>query len=190
MATINIVQKEDYILQIWNIFWYGSTWYNGSYILTGATDTSTGKYNSASIYDQQGVGTYASSLCETSTAGGFTDWYLPNIEELEDIFLYGNGSMGTTDIYWSSTEIDLNNAWAFDSSTGLRVSANKNVNTYLSIMARQEVTNIPIDYNRMSELSKNAPILSGGVDNADEDVYKMLGGVNGISKNSKIISNE
>jgi hypothetical protein len=189
MATINISQKDDYILQIWNIFWYASTWYNGSYILTGATDTTTGIHNSLSIYTQQGAGTYASSLCETSTDGGFTDWYLPSIEELEEMYSIG-GLIGTTDTYWSSTEIDLNNAWAFDTSTGLRVSANKNVNTYLSIMARQEFTNIPIDYNRMSELSKNAPILSGGVDNADEDVYKMLGGVNGISKNSKIMSNE
>jgi hypothetical protein len=28
------------------------------------------------------------------------------------------------------------------------------------------------------------------VNNADEDVYKMLGGINGISKNSKIMTNE
>jgi hypothetical protein len=190
MATINIDQKDDYLLQIWNIFWYGSTWYNGSYILTGATDTTTGIHNSLSIYEQQGDGTYASSLCETSTDGSYTDWYLPSIEELEEIYALGGGAMGTTKTYWSSTEIDLNNAWAFNSATGLRVSANKNVNTYLSIMARQELTNLGVEYNRMSELRKNAPILNGGVNNADEDVYKMLGGINGISKNSKIMTNE
>ena len=33
-------------------------------------------------------------------------------------------------------------------------------------------------------------ILSGGFDNADEDVYKMLGGINGTSKNSIILKNE
>jgi hypothetical protein len=42
----------------------------------------------------------------------------------------------------------------------------------------------------MNVQSKQAPILSGGVNNADEDVYKMLGGVYGISKNSNILTNE
>jgi len=47
-----------------------------------------------------------------------------------------------------------------------------------------------ITIERMNLTSINAPILNGGVNNADEDVYKMLGGINGISKNSKIMTNE
>jgi hypothetical protein len=42
----------------------------------------------------------------------------------------------------------------------------------------------------MNVQSKQADILRGGENNADEDVYKMLGGVNGISKNSNILTNE
>jgi len=189
MATINIKSTDDYTLQIWNIFWYASTWYNGSYVLTNATDVSTGQYNTENIVTLQGAGTYASSLNASSTYGGFTDWYLPSIDELEDMFLLGGGSIGNTNIYWSSTEIDLNNAWAFDTTTGLRVSANKST-SYLSIPTRREAINNTLVVNKMSYYSKNAPILSGGVDNADEDVYKMLGGVYGTSKNSNILTNE
>jgi hypothetical protein len=47
-----------------------------------------------------------------------------------------------------------------------------------------------VTIERMNVQSKNAAILRGGENNADEDVYKMLGGVNGISKNSNILSNE
>jgi hypothetical protein len=188
MATINIKSTDDYTLQIWNIFWYASTWYNGSYVLTNSNDVSIGLYNTENIVTLQGAGTYAASLNDSSTYGGFTDWYLPSIEELEEMFLLG-GVIGTTDIYWSSTEIDLNNAYAFDTTTGLRVSANKST-SYLSIPTRREAINNTLVIDKMSYYSKNAPIISGGVDNADEDVYKMLGGVNGISKNSKIMSNE
>ena len=189
MATINIKSTDDYTLQIWSIFWYASAWYNGSYVLTGATDTLSGEYNTENIVDLQGVGTYAASLNASSTYGSFTDWYLPSIEELEDMFALGGGSIGTTDIYWSSTEIDLNNAYAFDTTTGTRISANKNV-SYLSIPTRKNAINNTIVVNRMSDASKNAPIISGGVNNEDEDVYKLIGGINGISKNSKIIINE
>ena len=189
MATINIKSTDDFTLQIWNIFWYASTWYNGSYVLTNANDTLSGEYNTESIVTQQGAGTYAASLNASSTYGGFTDWYLPSIDELEDMFALGGGSIGTTDIYWSSTEIDLNNAYAFDTTTGTRISANKNV-SYLSIPTRKEAINNTIVVNRMSYYSKNAPIINGGVNNQDEDVYKLLGGINGISKNSNIIINE
>ena len=140
MATINIKSTDDYTLQIWSIFWYASTWYNGSYVLTGANDTLTGEYNTENIVDLQGAGTYAASLNASSTYGGFTDWYLPSIEELEDMFALGGGSIGTTDIYWSSTEIDLNNAYAFDTTTGLRISANKST-SYLSIPTRKNAIN-------------------------------------------------
>ena len=189
MATINIKSTEDFTLQIWNIFWYASTWYNGSYVLTNANDTNIGLYNTESIVTLQGAGTYASSLNASSTYGGFNDWYLPSIEELEDMFALGGGSIGTTNIYWSSTEIDLNNAYAFDTTTGLRISANKST-SYLSIPTRRELINNRLVVNKMSYFSKNAPIINGGVNNQDEDVYKLLGGINGISKNSNIIVNE
>lgn len=188
MATINIKSTEDFTLQIWNIFWYASTWYNGSYILTNANDTSIGLYNTDSIVTLQGVGTYAASLNASSTFGVFNDWYLPSIEELEDMFALG-GVIGTTDTYWSSTEIDINNAYAFDTTTGTRISANKST-SYLSIPTRRELINNSLIVNKMSYYSKNAPIINGGVNNEDEDVYKLIGGINGISKNSNIIVNE
>ena len=189
MAIINIKSTDDYTLQIWNIFWYGATWYNGSYVLTNAIDFGTGEYNTENIVNVQGSGTYAASLNSTSTYGGFTDWYLPSIEELEDMFLLGGGSIGITNTYWSSSEIDINNAYAFNTATGLRISANKST-SYLSIPTRKDTIDTSFEINKMSELSRSAFIISGGVNNADEDVYKLLGGVYGTSKNSKITANE
>jgi len=66
----------------------------------------------------------------------------------------------------------------------------KAINSFNLVAVRKEYTTTSVTIERMKVQSKNAPILRGGENNADEDVYKMLGGVNGISKNSNILSNE
>jgi len=68
------------------------------------------------------VGT-AAELCSSSTNNGKNDWYLPAIDELSKIFqnrwdiAQGLSASGGTQIsfvaYWSSTELDTNNAWFF-----------------------------------------------------------------------------
>lgn len=180
----NIKQFEDYILQMY----YDSApflWYNGSYILTGATDESTGEYNSPLITSVQGAGSYASSVADSLVAGGFNDWYLPSTEELKEI---ENSGIVTSGAFWSSTEFDINKAYAYIITVGAN-SYDKSF-SFPVLMVRKEYTSTFVTVERMKLQSKNAPILRGGEDNADEDVYKMLGGINGISKNSKIISNE
>jgi len=94
-------------------------WYNGSYIITGATNTalettgvygitkSGGRKNTDAIILEQGAGSYAASICASLTIGGATagDWYLPSKGELNE--MYDNrGVLGnfTPYYYWSSSE--------------------------------------------------------------------------------------
>ena len=63
-------------------------WYNGSYIVTGASATRTGfgKVNTANIISSQGPGIYAAKICADLSLGGYTDWYLPNHDETRPAF--------------------------------------------------------------------------------------------------------
>ena len=185
MAIVNVKQFEDYILQFWDVSVSGN-WYNGSYIEVNSEDTVTGEFNTQLIIDAQGSGTYAASICDSATDGGKTDWYLPSTDEL--VTLYNSGYT-TASTAWSSTEVDGTDAYVVDLDTGDVLTLDKNTST-LVLKFRKEYTSDYVTIERMNVQSKNAPILRGGENNSDEDVYKMLGGVNGISKNSNILTNE
>ena len=185
MAIVNVKQFEDYILQFWDVS-VSDNWYNGSYIEVNSDDTTTGEFNTQLIIDAQGSGTYAASICNNATDGGKTDWYLPSIDEL--VTLYNSGYT-TASTAWSSTEVDGTDAYAVDLDTGDVLISGKNV-SILVLKFRKEYTSDYVTIERMNVQSKQAPILRGGENNSDEDVYKMLGGVNGISKNSNILTNE
>lgn len=81
--------------------------WGGYGITTGATSTTDGQSNTTQIVNLLGPGYYAAYLCDTLTAFGFTDWYLPSIYELDAIqkqSYYLNLS-NYNDLYWSSTEV-------------------------------------------------------------------------------------
>jgi len=94
----------------------GIQWYNGSYVVTGATGTAigTGQANTTVIVEKQGAGSYAAKLCNDLTVGVYTDWFLPSKDELN--LMYKNlkvaGVGGFADYpYWSSSELNANDAW-------------------------------------------------------------------------------
>ena len=97
----------------------GIQWYNGSYIDTGATGTiiGAGKSNTTAIVQAQGLGVYAAKLCDDLVLNGYSDWFLPSKDELNMLYqnrdLIGgfNTSYGSDSYYWSSSEINNNNAW-------------------------------------------------------------------------------
>lgn len=64
---------------------------------------------------------YAARLCAELQKGGYGDWYLPSREELvlmrDNLHLAGLGGFGNFD-YWSSTEVDDQDAWFFDFADG------------------------------------------------------------------------
>ncbi len=95
-------------------------WYNGFYSSTGATGTAVGvgSANTDAIIAVQGATetSYAAGLARAYTGGGYTDWFLPSIDELNKMYLKSGdinttaaangGSDFVTDDYWSSSEID------------------------------------------------------------------------------------
>jgi hypothetical protein len=89
-------------------------WSNGSNITVGDTATAigTGMANTKAIVAAQGVGAYAAYICDTLTLGGYHDWYLPSLNELNKLFL-NMGKVGGFSInyYWSSTEYGKYYAW-------------------------------------------------------------------------------
>ncbi|CAN5890065.1 DUF1566 domain-containing protein [soil metagenome] len=103
-------------------------WYNGSFILTGATATAlgTGNANTTVIVAAQGAGSYAAQLCSDYTVNGYTDWYLPGKDELNKLYINRvaiGAFLSTT--YWSSSELNLNFAASQNFTDGSQAFSNK-----------------------------------------------------------------
>ncbi|MFW5863090.1 MAG: DUF1566 domain-containing protein, partial [Spirochaetota bacterium] len=114
--------------------------------LTGIGD---GKTNSRYIYEE-----YAGSLddypafqaCYNYTGGGYTDWFLPSKDELEQMCWilnsrdtggndnpdYGDNRVGgfDDDVYWSSSEGVPGNAFVQSFTTGYQAYGNKEDHDY------------------------------------------------------------
>jgi uncharacterized protein (TIGR02145 family) len=99
----------------------GIQWYNGSYILTGATGTGlgTGQANTTAILNSQGPGSYAAQLCNDLELNGYEDWYLPSKDELNKLYL-NRADIGSFvgAFYSSSSEESKFNAWTQDFFNG------------------------------------------------------------------------
>lgn len=106
----------------------------------GATDESpsNGSANTTAIIAQLGVNSSAALLCHNYAGGGYTDWYLPSLWELEQCFnaaMIVNKVLGDTNgfqsglvistNYWSSTEAGSNVAWSENFNIGNAVENNK-----------------------------------------------------------------
>lgn len=104
-------------------------WFNGEYLVTGATGTGigTGEANTLAIVAAQGDGDYAASLCDQLVLNGFGDWFLPSKDELNALYL-SKALVGgfTEDFYWTSTEHGEGSAWEQVFNTGAQYNANKN----------------------------------------------------------------
>ena len=103
----------------------GLAWGTSGVDVPNCESPENGQANTASIVAQFGVGTtYAAGLCDAYTGGGYTDWYLPSIWELNLLYNSGyiinyelnNDGDATTNgltmsVYWSSTEQNATSAW-------------------------------------------------------------------------------
>ena len=191
-----IPYNDDYSLMIFQddfqtnaTFFYTSKLY-GNNVLLSSTDTYNGEFNTQLIYDNNSVIDSGAKACLSfvDSLDGYSDYYLPSVDELQAVLNAGYIPSGSYFI-WTSTEYDINEAYALNVDTGLFEVTLKS-ETLNAMPIRKVYLNDVITIERMNLTSIQAPILNGGVNNADEDVYKMLGGINGISKNSKIMTNE
>ena len=97
----------------------GSAWVNSSYIVSCnalRNGLLNGKANTDSIikyYDSTFVS--AASIARGYKGGNYTDWYLPNKDELNIIYLnrIAIGGLNTTVYYWTSSEIDNTPTYKF-----------------------------------------------------------------------------
>ena len=77
----------------------------------------TGKSNTDSIIKYNPSPKNAASLARAHRGGNYTDWYLPNKNELNKLYenrvVIGNFANNGYNIYWSSEEIDATNTYKF-----------------------------------------------------------------------------
>lgn len=124
----------------------GSTWFNGSFVVTGAQSQSDGASNTETIVATQGTGVYAAELCAESTAAGYTGWYLPAEGEwthiASNVAQQGIGNMGSED-YWSSTEYAAspqNYAWVMDEPASIASQSVIDKNMSLAVRCARQLT--------------------------------------------------
>ena len=125
-----------------------SDWGPNLHYCNGTEDESIGggKLNTATFEQHHPNGDYAANLCFHSNSGGFTDWFLPSIDELWQVMLnistldsaisiYG-GDIIATNFHWSSTQELVNSlggderytygAWPYTSNGPLIDTKSKN----------------------------------------------------------------
>ncbi len=115
----------------------GIPWYNGNYyqVATTLTSIGTGSSNTDDIIANIGGTNNAAGSARAYTGGGFTDWFLPSKDELNEMYLNkiqintastANGGENLSELYyWSSTEFSLNLAWAQRISNGSQERGDK-----------------------------------------------------------------
>ncbi len=112
----------------------GIQWYNGSYTTTSALGTAlgTGNNNTNTIVSNQGGGTYAAQLCADLVLNGYSDWYLPSKDELNNIYLNKSAVGGFSNAnYWSSSEYSSSKAWYQDFGGSGQGYLTKNFSSYV-----------------------------------------------------------
>lgn len=116
----------------------GVQWWNGFYSTTNAfgKTVGTGSRNTKRIISSQGSGSYAAELCRQYRGGGFKDWYLPSLKELDQLYKKQNkvGNFSATN-YWSSTEVKGDNTLAMDEEFGGGFQFNDDKGTSFNVRA-------------------------------------------------------
>ena len=107
----------------------GAQWGCWGTLITGADGTAIGTGNQNTIDIEAGCTTTgtAADICANLTLGGYSDWFLPSKDELNEMYLnigqgnaLGLGNIGgfATNNYWSSTEADNYSAWYHEFYSG------------------------------------------------------------------------
>jgi Protein of unknown function (DUF1566) len=83
----------------------------------------TGQSNTTTITAAQGAGNYAAKSCDDLILNGYSDWYLPSRDELNELYIQKSEVGGfVTGHYWSSTENDAERVWGQLFTNGAQTS--------------------------------------------------------------------
>ena len=118
----------------------------------------------------------AMAYCESLTASGFDDWYLPNRDELNALYMNSSSIEGlTNDKYWSSAEYSSSQAYYQDFETGEQNHSDKTT-TYKVRPVRtgqNNQTKPTVVTGDITEITQNSVKCSGNVtDNGGSLVTK------------------
>jgi len=116
----NVSLTQGYIATVLDLA--DAEWGCINVLISGADGTALGTGNQNTIDIMAGCATagIAARLCGNLVQGGFSDWYLPSVDELNKLYLNQiaiGGFVGTN--YWSSTEDDAGSAFNQDFTNGV-----------------------------------------------------------------------
>ncbi|NTW32945.1 MAG: DUF1566 domain-containing protein [Bacteroidetes bacterium] len=109
----------------------GTAWSNVTSTLIGTTGTAigTGLANTNAIIGQNGHTASAALLCKNYNGGGYNDWYLPSMSELNGIRDNTYPTLANIS-RWTSSEYDLNKAY-YQGAMGYFDPYNKSYSFYV-----------------------------------------------------------
>jgi len=138
----NIVSLQDYIVQLEDSIDNLNTYQLGD-LAEGGIVFQINIDGTGMVADLQDLGEMdwddALDAAASATSQGYEDWYLPSIEELE--LMYNTTGQGADnsgnfedDYYWSSSEINSDNAWEFSFINGSSYFTNKYITSRVRVI--------------------------------------------------------
>lgn len=110
------------------------TWGCYGTAISGADGTAIGTGNQNTIDIMAGCATagIAARVCGDLVEGGYSDWYLPSKDELNQLYINKTAIGGfTTSNYWSSSEGDASHAWGQYFDNGGQNGSDKTDTNYM-----------------------------------------------------------
>ncbi|MHC1776304.1 MAG: DUF1566 domain-containing protein [Lentimicrobium sp.] len=90
----------------------------------GGTALGTGNQNTIDIMAGCAASGIAARICGDLVLNGYSDWYLPSIDELYKLYLVKD-EINLATVYWSSSEISQTHAWMLEAHFGGQSSLTK-----------------------------------------------------------------
>jgi hypothetical protein len=127
-----------------SIYWHATD--SGT---TGATGTAlgTGQTNTTAILALYGVEANAAKACDTYSNDGYSDWYLPSLDECSKI-VTNRAALGFPgESFWTSTEISATNAYIMQASNVGLSSPKSFAAANINVRAMRSFTNNVATYH-------------------------------------------
>jgi hypothetical protein len=144
------VYAKKYVTRLWTMFLLaGLSMVTLSSLSSAATPKIGDSYNGGIVFYVDGTGQhgliaakadmtgssgkaegffnwYAAKIAASTFIDGYCDWFLPNKEQLSQLYIHRSNVGGIINTYyWSSSESDESKAWAQDFSTGEKLDGKK-----------------------------------------------------------------